>query len=353
MRVGVVGCGFMGEVHLKLLKSLKRVEVVGLADTNLDRARALTARGKVARAFRDLESLLEEARPGAVHIVTPPATHASLACMALRAGCHVFVEKPMALTPHEASSMIAAAAENNRILTVGHNHLFNPVVVEAHRRVNENRLGEFLGLDIFHGTLPIQSSWLDELPSGPWINDIDHLLYIAQMFMGDPCSIRAIGYPHKESSKVMELRVVIQHRAGLSSLSYSSTTAPFRIRLTLFGSERTLEVDLLAGILLEQCRIGGHRLLRKGIAALDLASQLIFGAGRNAVRVAMGRERGWAGLRALLEAFYAAVREGGSSPVPAAQGLRIVELTQEITRLLGEPSSSRPIGTNSSLAVIE
>jgi hypothetical protein len=103
------------------------------------------------------------------------------------------------------------------------------------------------------------------------------------------------------------------------------------------GSERTLEVDLVTGILLERRRIGGHRLLRKGIVALDLASQLIFGAGRNAVRVAMGRERGWAGLRVLLEAFYTAVRDGGSSPVPAAQGLRIVELTQEITRLLGEP----------------
>ena len=284
MRVGLVGCGQMGEVHLSLLKGLKRVEVVGLADTNLDRARALAARGKAAPAFRDLESLLEQTRPDAVHIVTPPATHPSLACMALRAGCHVFVEKPMALMADEARSMLAAAAENNRILTVGHNHLFDPVVREAHLRVNENRFGEFIGLDIFHGALPIQSSWVEELPSGPWINDIDHLLYLAQMFMGDPCTIRAIGYPNGEPSKVTELRVVIRHSNGLSSLTYSSTVAPFRVRLTLFGSERTLEADLVAGILLEQRRIGGHRLLRKGIAALDLASQLILGAGRNAVR---------------------------------------------------------------------
>ena len=336
MRVGLVGCGQMGEVHLGLLKDLKSVEIVGLVDTNLDRARALAARIKAAPAFRDLDHLLEQTRPDTVHIVTPPATHPSLVCMALRGGCHVFVEKPMALMAHEAKSMIAAAAENNRLLTVGHHHLFDPVVREAHLRVKENRFGEVLGLDVFHGALPIQSSWVDELPSGPWINDIDHLLYLAQMFMGDPCTIRAIGYPNGERSKVREVRVVIRHSKGSSSLTYSSTAAPFRVLLTLLGSERTLEVDLVTGILLERSRIGGHRLLRKGIVALDLASQLIFGAGRNAVRVAMGRERGWPGLRALLDAFYTAVRDGGSSPVPAAQALRIVELRQEITRLLGE-----------------
>jgi predicted dehydrogenase len=235
MRVGLVGCGQMGAVHLSLLNGLKRVEIVGLADTNLDRARALAASVKAALAFRDLDNLLEQTRPDTVHIVTPPATHPSLACMALRAGCHVFVEKPMALMAHEARSMLATAAENNRLLTVGHHHLFDPVVREAHLRVNENRFGEILGLDVFHGALPIQSRWVDELPSGPWINDIDHLLYLAQMFMGDPSTIRAIGYPNGERSKVTELRVVIRHSHGLSSLTYSSTAALFRVLLTLFG----------------------------------------------------------------------------------------------------------------------
>jgi predicted dehydrogenase len=330
----------MGEVHLSLINDLKEVNVVGVADTYAGRAKALAARGKIAPAFRDLEALLEQARPDAVHIVTPPATHASLACTALRAGCHVFVEKPMALTAQEASLMIAAATENDRILTVGHNHLFDPAVREAHLRVTQNQLGQLLGLDIFHGALPASSAWLQELPSGPWINDIDHLLYLSQMFMGDPQAVRAIGYSNGERSKVTELRVVMQHRKGSSSLTYSSAAAPFRIRLTLFGTKRTLEVDLIAGILVEWRDLAMHRWLRKGVAALDAASQLVGGAGRNAVRVLLGRERGWAGLGALLEAFYKAIREGGSSPVPAAQGLRVVELSEEIRRLLKESCNS-------------
>jgi predicted dehydrogenase len=329
----------MGEVHLSLIKDLKEVDVVGIADTYADRAQALAAREKIGPAFRDLESLLEQARPDAVHIVTPPATHASLTCMALQAGCHVFVEKPMALTAEEARSMVKVAAENNRMLTVGHNHLFDPVIREARLRVTQNELGQLLGVDIFHGALLASSAWLQELPSGPWTNDIDHLLYLSQLFMGEPQAVRAIGYPNGEGSKVTELRVMMQHRNGSSSLTYSTAVAPFRIRLTLFGTKRTLEVDLLAGILVESRDLAVHPWLRKGIAALDVASQLVLGAGRNAVRVAIGREQGWAGLRTLLEAFYKAIRDGGPSPVPAAQGLRAVELSKEIARLLREPRS--------------
>jgi predicted dehydrogenase len=339
IRVGLVGCGQMGEVHLQLVKNLKGVQIVGVADPNLARARALASREKIDVVAGGLESLLELARPDAVHIVTPPVTHAPLACTALRAGCHVFVEKPMALTVQEAESVLAAV-EPGRILTVGHNHLFDPVIREARARVAEGHLGQLVGLDAFHGMLPVWPAWLTELPSGPWMNDSSHLLYLSQSFMGDPLAIRAMGHPTTERSKIMELRVVAQHAGGMSSLAFSSGTVPFRLRLTLFGTKRTLEADLIAGTLVEARPFSGHRWLTKGLSILDVTSQLLLGAGRNAVRVLTGREGGWPGLRALLDAFYTAIREGGVSPVPATQGARVVQLLEEIQRLL-RPSPDR------------
>jgi predicted dehydrogenase len=321
------------------------VQVVGVADSRLDRAEALAAKGNIGSAFRDLKTLLEQARPDAVHVVTPPATHAELTAMALRAGCHVFVEKPMALTAAEAQSMIAMATEHCRILAVDHNHLFDPAVRAAQVRVAEYQLGRLIGLDIFHGALPSSSEWLEELSSGPWINDIDHLLYLAHLFMGDAHAIRAIGYPNGEQSKVTELRVLMAHREGSSSLTYSSATAPFRIRLMVYGTERTLELDVVAGLMIEHRRVGGHPWLVKGIAALDVASQLVLGAGRNATRVITGRERSWAGLRALLDAFYGAIRDNGPSPVSATEGLRIVALREEIGRQLKEQSRQSSISS--------
>jgi predicted dehydrogenase len=323
----------MGEVHLRLLSELEGVQIVGVVDTDRERANALAAGGRIDLVAGSLENLLELARPDAVHILTPPATHASLACTALKAGCHVFVEKPMSLTVQEAG-LVVAEAKHGKILTVGHNHLFDPVIRGAQTYVAEGRLGQLLSLEAFHGALPGGPVWLFELPSGPWMEDVPHLLYLSMHFMGDIQVLQAIGHPPAKQSKVTELRVVAQHVGGVSSLIYSANTVPFRIRLTLFGTKRTLEIDLKAGTLVEHREFKGHRWLAKGAAALDVTFQLLLGTGRNAARVLLGRERGWPGLRALLEGFYAAIRDGGPSPVPALQGLRVAELSEEIRHRL-------------------
>ncbi|HLC20797.1 MAG TPA: Gfo/Idh/MocA family oxidoreductase [Candidatus Methylomirabilis sp.] len=333
IRVGIVGCGRMGEIHLRIVREVKGVEVVGVADTDVSRANAFAAKEKIGVAAGDLGSLMERSRPDAVHIVTPPATHASLACMALRAGCHVFVEKPMALTAQDAG-LVVAAAKQGPILTVGHNHLFDPAIREACARVAQGRLGQLIGLDAFHGALPGLPGWLAELPYGPWMEDAPHPLYLSQLFMGDPLAVRAIGHPSSEGSKFKEVRVVTQHAGGVSSLTFSEATVPYRHRLTLFGTKRTLEIDLVAGSLVENRPITGHRWLAKGLANLDAASQLLLATGRNAARVLMRREQSWPGLRALIEAFYAAIRAGGPSPVPATQGVHVAKLLDEIGRLL-------------------
>jgi predicted dehydrogenase len=332
----------MGEIHLRAVRELMGVEVVGVADTDVERAKAFAAREQIGLAVGDLESLLERARPDAVHIVTPPATHASLACMALRAGCHVLVEKPMALTVKEAESVLATV-EPGRILTVGHNHLFDPVIREARTRVAQGRLGQLVGLDAFHGALPGLPAWLSELPWGPWMEDAPHPVYLSQLFMGDSLAVRAIGHPGSEGSRFKEVRVVIQHAGGVSSLAFSEATVPYRHRLTLFGTKRTLEIDLVAGALVEARPFSGHRWLVKGLATLDVTSQLLLATGWNAVRVLMGRERSWPGLRAMIEAFYAAIRAGGPSPVPATQGVYVAKLLDEIGRLL----SASPNGSQS------
>lgn len=332
IRVAIVGCGRMGENHCRIVREIEGVSIVGAVDPNLDRARALAAGYAVEQAAAHLDELLARTRVDAVHILTPPLTHAPLACTALRAGCHVFVEKPMALTVVEATRMLDAATQHHRILTVGHNHLFESVVREAYARVAQGRLGRLVGLDVFHGCLPGSPPWVADLPSGPWINDMSHPLYLSQLFLGEPLTIRAVGYPAADRHKVREVRAVAQHAEGVSTLTLSTDAAPFRHKITLFGTHRTLEVDLIHEILVETRPFGGHRWLRKGRAVLDVSTQLLVGAGRNACHVLTGRGRGWQGLRTLLRAFYTAIQAGGQSPVPPIGGLRVVACLEEISR---------------------
>ena len=163
---------------------------------------------------------------------------------------------------------------------------------------------------------------------------MSHPLYLSQLFMGEPLTIRAVGYPPANRQKVTEVRVIAQHAEGISTLTLSTDTAPFRHRFTLFGTQRTLEVDLINEILVETRPLSGHRWLRKGRAVLDVSTQLLLGAGRNACQVLTGRGRGWPGLRALIQAFYAAIEAGSPSPIPPIQGLRVVTHLEEISRQL-------------------
>ena len=336
IKVGIIGCGQMGDVHLKLLNNMKDVRVVGVADHDPERAKGLASRGNVKMAVKDLETLLERTNPDAVHILTPPFTHASLARTALQAGCHVFVEKPMAMTTQEARAMVASSADHNRILTVGHNHLFNPVVREAYSRVKDGYIGRPVGIDVFHGSLPISAPWISRLPSGPWFNDMDHLLYLSRLFMGDAHIVRAVGFSRIEKQRIDEVHIATLNTGGWGSLTYSVSAVPFQIRLTLFGDKRTVSLDLLSEIMLEHRSFDMHPWLRKGIASLDMASQILLRTGGKAIRVLTGHERSWAGLRLLLEAFYSAIREGTSSPVSLDDCLRVSEMKEEIQRHLKE-----------------
>ena len=340
IRVGIVGCGQMGDVHLRLVNEMKDARVVGVADHDRARADGLASRGKVDLVAEDLETLLTRAAPDAVHILTPPFTHASLATAALRAGCHVFGEKPMAMTQQEATAMVTASEENGKLLTVGHNHLFNPVVRNAYRRVQDGHLGKLVGIDVFHGSLPISAPWISRLPSGPWFNDVDHLLYLSRLFLGDAHSVRAVGFAHIEKPKIDEVHIATLNTVGWGSLTYSVSAVPFQIRLTLFGDKGTLSLDLISEIMLEHRSVDTHPWLRKGIASLDMASQILMRTGEKAIGVLTGRERSWAGLRSLLEAFYAAIRRGAlSPPVSLDDCVRITVIKEEILRQLREPDA--------------
>src|SRR5262245_34208908 len=131
MKVGIVGCGQIAAVHIPYVRSHPGTAIVGVCDPSESRARETAARFAIRNVCRSLDELLDVHRPELVHIVTPPQTHAALAIQAMEAGCHVLVEKPMAVNLEEAQAMEATARRRGVKLCVDHNHLFDPAVVQA------------------------------------------------------------------------------------------------------------------------------------------------------------------------------------------------------------------------------
>jgi UDP-N-acetylglucosamine 3-dehydrogenase len=136
----------MGRNHARVLRELPDVELVGVADSNLDAA-CQVAVFHATRGYSSLEELLSKEKPEAVTIAVPTENHHRAVMEALAAGCHVMVEKPIAATIAEADELVAAARSANRVLAVGHIERYNPAVLELKRRLDEGQLGRAYQFD--------------------------------------------------------------------------------------------------------------------------------------------------------------------------------------------------------------
>jgi predicted dehydrogenase len=140
LRIGVVGCGYWGAKHVRVLSSLSSVDRVALVEPDARTREALSCKFGMAPTFSNLESVLPHV--DAVVIATPPGLHAELALRALQSGKHVLVEKPLATSSAEAALIINAAIQSNRVLMVGHTFEFNPVVRQLRRFLDQGELGD-------------------------------------------------------------------------------------------------------------------------------------------------------------------------------------------------------------------
>ncbi len=127
LRVGVIGVGNMGQHHTRVLSLLKDVELVGVADVNVERGLDVASKYRV-HFFENYLDLLPHVE--AVCIAVPTRLHYKVGLDCLKAGIHVLIEKPIAASIEEAESLVNAAADNNCILQVGHIERFNPAFQE-------------------------------------------------------------------------------------------------------------------------------------------------------------------------------------------------------------------------------
>jgi predicted dehydrogenase len=146
VRAGVVGAGVFGGFHAGKYAADPRADLVGVFDPDRARAAALAAKHGV-QAFADLDSLL--AAVDAVTVASPAQAHGPSALAALRAGRHVLVEKPVAITLADADAMLAEARARGLVLRVGHQErfVFGAIglldVAERPLRIEARRMGPF------------------------------------------------------------------------------------------------------------------------------------------------------------------------------------------------------------------
>jgi len=184
VRVAVIGVGHLGRHHARILASLSGVTLVGVADTDADRAAQVAAEYGTA-VFADARDLA--GRVDAVVVSVPTSSHAAVALPLLEAGIGALVEKPLSRTVGEADQLIAAAARTGAVLAVGHSERFNPAVAAARPYVRDPRFIEVHRL----GTFPERSLDIDVV-FDLMIHDLDVVLSLVK---SEVESIEAVGVP--------------------------------------------------------------------------------------------------------------------------------------------------------------
>ena len=141
VRAAVIGVGSMGKNHARVYSELAEAELVAVCDANIQVAESNAKRLGVI-PYTDYRQLLEKEKPEAVSIAVPTALHAEVALIAMQAGAHVLVEKPIAATLDEGRYLIEQAHKLKRKLMVGHIVRFNPAIQELKRKLDAGVLGQ-------------------------------------------------------------------------------------------------------------------------------------------------------------------------------------------------------------------
>jgi predicted dehydrogenase len=142
VRIGVIGLGIWGQMHVAAYKQCASAEIVAVCDINEKLARETSAKNMIPGCYTDINEMLKKENLDAVSIATPDDTHAIPVIKAAEKGLHILVEKPLATTVNECRQMIEAAGKSNVYLMVDWHNRWNPTFNYAWKAIRNNDIGE-------------------------------------------------------------------------------------------------------------------------------------------------------------------------------------------------------------------
>lgn len=198
---GLIGTGFMGRAHAIALRAVASVfpevrvpRCVVVADTNAARAEEAARQLRFERHTDDWRSLLDDPSIGAINICTPNYLHHEMALAALKAGKHVYCEKPLALNVAQAREMADAAGSAGVAQILGFNYVTNPLIRLAREIVDSGEIGDPIGfagryLEDYMASPDVPHSWRCErryAGAGALADLGSHLVNLLHVVLGRP-----------------------------------------------------------------------------------------------------------------------------------------------------------------------
>lgn len=234
--IAVIGYGYWGPKLVRNLLSHACGEPISVCEQDATRRQRAKSEFPSIECFETFEQLLQAPTCRAIVIATPVSTHYALAKLALQAGKHVLVEKPLCRTYAEALELQALAKKHQVTLMVDHTFLFHPAVQKIKALVDNGEIGTIRYIDSTRINLGLFQNDVNVL----WDLAV-HDLAIAQYVLGrTPISVQAIGFSHTVTQLENCAYLVLRYSDGLFVHINSSWISPVKIRHILIGGDKKM-----------------------------------------------------------------------------------------------------------------
>jgi predicted dehydrogenase len=311
VRLCAAGVGQWGRHVLSAFARTPRCRVTCICDTD-ERALAEAAvTCPEARRFARLEDALDDDEVDAVAIATDAATHAPLALAALRAGKHVFVEKPLATSVEDGRALLAAARTANRKLMVGHLLEYHPAVAAIEQMVNSGLVGE-----VYYAYTQRINLGIVRREENAWWSLAPHdVAVICRLFAAEPIEVAAQGQSYLTRGVEDVVFGTLRFADGRMAHVHVSWLDPHKVRkMTLVGTRKMVTFDDMSAN--EKVRV-----YDKGVDRLDAAT---LRTGDIVIPKIAGDEP----LLAECRHFIEAVLDDRTPRTDGANGLRVVRVLE-------------------------
>lgn len=234
IKIGLIGLGHLGKIHLKLLMEIEGFEIVGLYDVNDELKKDLAIQYNL-HACNSYQELLELSQ--AIDIVTPSVTHFELAATAIEQGKHLFIEKPVTPTVNDALKLLQLNQQKKVVIQIGHVERFNPAYTSCVSLFKTPHLIEFKRFAIYNPRGTDVSVTLDLM-----VHDLDILLDIVKSPVKNISAQGRTEISH--SADIAEASIEFENGC-LATLCTNRNASGNQREITVYQDNKIINLDLL------------------------------------------------------------------------------------------------------------
>jgi predicted dehydrogenase len=349
LKVALVGCGKIADGHIEeIQKSGEVARLVAVCDVEELMAEQLARRFDIPAHYSNFVQMLDRETPDVVHIATPPGHHLHLACTAIDAGCHVYVEKPLAPNLADAAKLLHYAETHSRKATVNYTYWFDPPALLMRDLIAKGELGDPIHAESVYGynlagpfgsaLLADPNHWVHQLPGKLFQNNIDHMINKLVEFVPDDSPEvlaralvrRTLRFGDVRDEMEDELRVSLLGAKVTASGLFSSNARPVGHYCRVFGTKNTLTVDYVARTVTFDESPHLPSAIGRLLPAFASAWQFARAGTENVRRFVRSDFHFFAGLGELIRRFYACIETDAPPPIAYRDILRVAGIMDRI-----------------------